>query len=257
VKQIALFVAAAVAAATVAPSAFAQGSVNGTVIWSDKTVPTNEAVKVDKDIDVCTKDGKVYKNELIVDAKTKGVKNVVFWLVDAKSPLKPIPTPAGLKGKVVKLDQPRCEFTPRFTPVLDGQKLEVLNSAPVAHNIKIDGGSEGPELNVTVPAGGKLPAHLDVKPRTNPVIPMSCTIHPWMRSWLLAMPSPYYAITNDDGSFQIKDVPAGEYRIVGWHEKIGWIFPGKDMATRNKLIVVKDKAASEVGKLPRKVEDDD
>jgi hypothetical protein len=255
-RLMAILLAAAIGLAATAPAALAQGSVKSQVIWSDKNVPKNEEAKVDKDKEHCHEKGPILKNELVVDPKTKGVKNVVFWLVDAKNPTGLIPTPKALQGKVVKLDQPMCAFIPRHTVILDGQQLEVWNSSPIAHNIKISGGADGPDLNISLPAGGKLPA-IAVKPRSFPIVPCSCSIHAWMNGYLLPLPSPYYAITDAEGKFEIKDVPAGEYRLVGWHEKIGWIFPNPKMESRNMPVTVKDKAATTLDPLKRKVEDED
>lgn len=248
--------AAIVAAAVAAPAALAQGAVKSQVIWSDKLLPPNDKANVDKDKDHCLSKGDILKNELIVDPKTKGVKNVIFWLVDAKNPTGLIPTPKALQGKVVELDQPCCAFIPRHTVILDGQKLLVKNSSPIAHNIKISGGADGPDLNISLPSGGKLDVGT-VKARAFPIVPYSCSIHAWMNGFLMPLPSPYFAITDAEGKFEIKDVPAGEYRLVGWHEKIGWIFPGANIATRNVAVTVKDGAATTLKPLPRKVEEDE
>ncbi|NBO92700.1 MAG: hypothetical protein EBV06_10395 [Planctomycetia bacterium] len=250
------WVAVLAVVALVAPSALAQGSIKSQVIWSDKNLPKNDKANVDKDKEHCLSKGDILKNDLIVDPKTKGVKNVVFWLVDAKNPTALIPTPEALKTKVVEIDQPCCVFIPRHTVILAGQKLVVKNGSPIAHNIKISGGADGPELNISLPAGGKLDVG-EVKARSFPIVPYSCSIHAWMNGYLMPLPSPYYAITDAEGKFEIKDVPAGEYRLVGWHEKIGWIFPGANAAARNLPVTVKNKEATELKPLPRKVDDDE
>jgi hypothetical protein len=255
-----LLVAAIGFAVLTAPAVLAQGKVKSQVIWSAKVIPPNAPLNVDKDKMQCLGKGPILKDELIIDAKTKGVKNVVFWLVDAKEPMKPIPTPKALQGKVIDIDQPCCKFISRHTVILDGQKLVVKNSSPIAHNVSFTGGEDGPNLNVLTPAKGQLNVGA-VKPRPFPIVPYSCSIHPWMRGFVLPLPSPYYAITDAEGKFEIKDVPAGEYRLVGWHEQIGWIFPGPkdntDMAKRNVPVTVKNKETTELKPLPRKVVEDE
>jgi hypothetical protein len=249
------FALACLAVALTGPSAYAQGSVRSQVIWSDKVVPKNEPALV-KPGGRWPIAGLVLKDELIIDPKTKGVKNVVFWLVDAKHPLKLIPTPKALQGKVVEIDSPVANFVPRHAVILAGQKLVVKNSSPVAQNIVSSGGVEGPGLNVALWAGEKLEVG-EVRTRSLPIVPLSNSIHAWMNAYLLPLPSPYYAITDAEGKFEIKDVPAGEYRLVGWHEKIGWIFPGASMAKRNVPVTVKNKETTTLKPLPRKIEDDD
>jgi len=252
----AAFALACLAVALTGPSAHAQGSVRSQVIWSDKIIPVNAPANVDKDKVVCLAKGPIFKDELIIDPKTKGVKNVVFWLVDAKNPLKAIPTPKALQGKVVVIDQPCCTFIDRHTVILDGQKLLVKNSSPIAHNINLVGGAAGPNVNVQIPSSGQLNVGA-IKPRDFPMLPYSCGSHSWMKGYVLALPSPYYAITDAEGRFEVKDVPAGEYRLVGWHEKIGWIFPNPMLAKRNIPVTVKNNETTELKPLPRKVEDDD
>jgi hypothetical protein len=249
------------AVALTVPSVLGQGSVKSQVIWDDTVIPVNAPANVN--VAACLAKGAILKDELIIDAKTKGVKNVVFWLVDAKNPMKPIPTPKALQGKVIDIDQPCCTFIQRHTVILDGQTLVVKNTSAIAHNVNINGGVDGPVLNVLTPAGGQLKVGA-VKTRPFPIVPYSCSIHAWMKGYILPLPSPYYAITDAEGKFEIKDVPAGEYRLVGWHEQIGWIFPPPKgtpvallMSKRNVPVTVKNKAVTELKPLPRKIEDDD
>jgi len=44
--------------------------------------------------------------------------------------------------------------------------------------------------------------------------------HAWMNAEILVVPHPYYAVTDENGSFELTDVPPGQYQIVAWHE--GW-----------------------------------
>ncbi len=50
---------------------------------------------------------------------------------------------------------------------------------------------------------------------------MRCDVHFWMASYVHVLDHPYYAVTGDDGSFEIKDLPAGTYTVEVWHEKLG------------------------------------
>jgi len=218
-----------------AAAAGAGGTITGIVTWGGKTVPKNEQANVDKDKMHCPE--KVYKNELIVDAKTKGVANVIVWLIDAKNPLKPIPFKGKLPEKVV-IDQPRCEFVPRILFIAPGQKLVVKNSAKIAHNIRIDGGPDGPSINPLMPPGStveveeKIPFIVkknDKDALRSFPIPFSCSIHGWMKGFLFAVPSGYAEVTSLDakgrkpGEFKFENVPPGDYKVMAWHEKKGFL----------------------------------
>jgi len=49
-------------------------------------------------------------------------------------------------------------------------------------------------------------------------ISYKCSIHPWMSGYVRVFEHPYYAVTDDDGKFEIKNAPVGKFRIVFWHE---------------------------------------
>lgn len=233
----------------------AQGSLRGQVIWSGKERPLNPEVGIGRDKDHCLKQGKIFRDELIVSPKNKGIKNVVFWLVDAKDPERLIPTPATLQGKQVVIDIPCCVFVNRLTVLLDTQELVVKNSSPVNHNFHLHGGPGDPRINLALPTEKEQKMGL-LRPRLFPPLPCSCAIHPWMKGYVLALNSPYYAFTNAEGNFEIKNVPAGSYRLVGWHERIGWIFPAGAPKNCNIPVTIEHGKTLELRPLSRKVEDD-
>ena len=58
------------------------------------------------------------------------------------------------------------------------------------------------------------------KPLVNekPPIQYKCTIHGWMTGYVRIFDHPYYAVTDANGNFEIKNAPVGKFRIVYWHE---------------------------------------
>ncbi len=202
-------------------------SISGSALWTGKAIPKNEEANVDKDKMHCLSKGAVLKNEIVVDAKTKGIANVMIWLVDAEDSKKKLPLTAGAKAwlaknKEVVIDQPCCAFIARITPIVEGQTLVVKNSSPISHNISILGGSAGPNINPLIPAGGKYTHDKAIDARLFP-IRYSCSIHAWMQGYLFAIPSPYFAVTGADGSFKIENLPKGKFKLMAWHEKGGWL----------------------------------
>src|SRR5262249_4684118 len=119
------------------------------------------------------------------------------------------------------LDQPCCMYEPHVLGMRAGQKLLAKNSASVAHNVNILGGPLGPQKNFLIPAG-KAEEVEDWKARDRP-IPVQCSIHPWMNAWIGVFDHPYFVVTNEKGEFEIKDAPAGKWRLVVWQEHVGWV----------------------------------
>ena len=63
------------------------------------------------------------------------------------------------------------------------------------------------------------------------MIPVGCDVHPWMRSFIAVVGHPFFAVSKDDGTYEIKGLPAGEYEIEAWHEKL---------KTQTQKVTVKD-----------------
>jgi hypothetical protein len=206
------------------------GDVKGQVIFSG-AVPKRPVINLTTDkafCEKCEKGGQVLSEEWVIDPKTKGLQNVVVFLTDAKDPLKTFGDLKALQAKPAVLDQPCCTFIPRLVVLVDGQTLEAKNSSEVAHNTNISSQGGNPNLNPSLPPGKSItvPGWKAVgRPST-----VACNIHPWMKAYIWTVPSPYFAVSDKDGNFVIKDVPPGEYKIVYWHESTGWLGIGKTKA---------------------------
>ena len=130
---------------------------------------------------------------------------------------------AGLEGKTFEppsgpasLDQRGCLYRPHVVGVRAGQTLSVTNSDPTTHNIhpmpKVNR-----EWNVSQPPKGANIARVFARPEV--MVSVKCNVHPWMKSWIGVMDHPYFAVTGDDGSFSIANLPPGDYTLEAWHEK--------------------------------------
>jgi hypothetical protein len=112
----------------------------------------------------------------------------------------------------VVFDQKACEFVPRVFGVMAGQDIAMGNSDKLMHNVK------SPEFNQGFPFGVKKTTKLN---ESKVMAAIKCDVHPWMRSYAGVLEHPYYAVTKDDGSYEIKGLVDGEYTIEAWHEKLG------------------------------------
>ena len=141
-----------------------------------------------------------------------GVKNVVVYLSDITSGKKMI------APKKLVVNQVRCSYVPRLSVVAKDAELQVRSSDPVLHNIHTY--REGTTLmNFAIPPlqGFALNKKLDKLGG----IKLKCDLHNFMRGAIFVASNPYYAVTANDGSFEISGVPSGTYTINTWHEAAG------------------------------------
>ncbi len=192
------------------------GTISGTVKFVG-SAPKLEPIKIVKDQQVCGNE--VPSEVLLVNAQNKGLKNAVVFIeriergkpVEAKEPL---------------LDNKKCLFVPHVQVVPVPVEFQVRNDDAVLHNTHafLDSITV---FNLALPIQGQVIKRKVTKPG---VIRVQCDAHIHMSAWIVAVPHPYFALTDEHGSFKIDYVPPGKYRIVAWHEP--WKITGKDRAGR-------------------------
>lgn len=118
----------------------------------------------------------------------------------------------------VVLDQKGCRYNPHMLGIMAGQPLKITNTDTADHNIH-DMPSNNPPFNESQSPTDKPVIKTFAKPEM--MIPVQCNQHPWMRAYINVMNHPYFAVSATDGSFEIKNLPPGEYTIAAVHEKFG------------------------------------
>ncbi|HVT28548.1 MAG TPA: hypothetical protein VHE81_11095 [Lacipirellulaceae bacterium] len=199
-----------------AASADGWGSIKGRFVVKG-TPPKLAPLVVNKD-EYCI--NKMPKNESVVVGKNDGLENVVVYLrVPLGSSVDVNPEYEAELKKPVVLDNKGCSFTPHIALVRVGQELKIENSdpPPVSHNTNISLLA----FNPIVPPGGS--AEVKVTKDSPLPSPVQCNIHTWMKGYLLAQSHPYMAVSGNDGSFEIKDIPAGKHEFQFWHEAPGYL----------------------------------
>ena len=200
-------------------------TIRGRVVFPEKLpIPKRAPLAVNVNRAQCLAKGPILDESVIVNPKNRGIKNVVVWLrPDNMNNLKASFAqreihPADLKRRPAQIviDQPCCMFVARVTCARVGDTIVVKNPAAIVHNFFWASTNNG-SFNANVPANNKwvMPNALVAE---GPPIQYKCTIHPWMSGYVRVFDHPYYAVTDEDGKFEIKDAPAGNYRIVFWHE---------------------------------------
>jgi hypothetical protein len=225
----------------------AWGTVKGQVVWAGKAIPERKPINVDKNQDHCLAKGPLLSEEWVVNPKNKGIRWAFVWLApETKNGKIPIhPDLAGRKLEPVIIDQPCCMFEPHAVGLQEGQNLIVKNTAPIAHNVNYQGGIKNRGNNVIVPSGGQLNIN-NLQAEKYPV-KLACNIHGWMNGWVRIFDHPYFAVTDADGKFEFKQAPAGNYRLIVWHESLGWL--GGAKGRDGRPITIKGGGETDLGTL--------
>jgi len=115
------------------------------------------------------------------------------------------------------IDQRKMTFVPHVTVVQQGTTVDFLNSDPVGHNVywpSVSGNKKLAHNMGTWPKGEKKPFQFN----DLGVASLLCNVHPEMSGYVVVAPTPYFAVTDKDGNFEIKNVPAGKYTLKTWSE---------------------------------------
>jgi plastocyanin len=149
---------------------------------------------------------------------------VVVYLGDASGEFKkPVTNPT--------LDQRNMAFIPHVLPIKTGTTVDFLNNDEVKHNVF---SPDHEKYNLgTWPKGAIKQYTFDKKG----VYTQLCNVHPEMESFIVALDTPYFALTDQDGNFELQGVPPGDYTIKVWHEKLRF---------KKQQIAVSEKGAENI-----------
>jgi plastocyanin len=185
------------------------GAVKGTVTY--KGAKTMGNYQVDKDTEVCTSGGKPDESLIVSDGKLRNAVVSIDGISQGKK----------WDSEAVTVDNKECVFAPRMQIAPAKGTIIAKNSDPVLHNtnlvLKMNG--TGKTLaNIALP---KKDQTVEKKLKKEGMVSVTCDVHKWMQGWVFVSPTPYAAVTGDDGAFSMGDVPPGEYDAKVWHETLG------------------------------------
>jgi len=190
------------------------GSVVGKVLFKGEAPPPKRML-ITKNKEICgegqreivevaVRNGALGNAIVVIDGVSKGKA----WVATTQKPL---------------LDQKQCTFIPALMAVPKGGDLDILNSDPVLHNIhtyEVVGTTRRTLFNFGQPnQGQRLTKPLNL--RRGEWVKVECDAHDFMHAWMFGAASPYHAVTGEDGSFAITDVPPGKYKMRALHPVLG------------------------------------
>jgi Polysaccharide lyase family 4, domain II len=186
------------------------GTIKGSVTWSGP-VPRPIVLAISKDPQVCDPESlKTRDLERLIIGTQHGVANTVVYLKNITS------------GKAMDLPEPRrfldqkhCRYEPHILLVPQGALLQMKSSDATLHTVHMEGAAT---YNLPFPFTNQVVS----RPMpTSGLVSLKCNGgHLWMNAMMFVASHPYYAVTDESGTFELTDVPPGDYELVAWHE--GW-----------------------------------
>ena len=231
-SKLASILSAALIVAGASAAVAQEASISGTVKLDGTAKPRkkiNNQLAGDKFCGPQNQGANVMAEDLIV-GEGNVIANVLVYVKDMKGEFK-------APGDAVVIDQNKCVYKPHIIVVQVGQTLTIKNSDDTMHNIH-----SVPAANKEFNEGqGKAGMTSDKQFNIPEIgIKIKCDVHSWMNAWLHVIAHPFHAVTGEDGKFTIKGLPAGQYELEVWHEKLA---NGKETKTVKQSVTVGDKEA--------------
>jgi hypothetical protein len=188
------------------------GAVNGSVLFTG-TAPEPEVISMDAEPGCQEQYTEGPFSESVV-VNDNGTLANVFVYVKSGLEGQTFPTPS----EPVLLDQKGCRYIPHVLGVQTNQTLVIRNSDDNLHNIHPMPVNNRP-FNIGQPTQGMETERTFEAAEV--MIPVSCDVHGWMSASIGVLDHPYFAVTGDDGSFSLPNLPPGDYVVEAWHEEYG------------------------------------
>ncbi|MFQ5791301.1 MAG: carboxypeptidase regulatory-like domain-containing protein [Acidobacteriota bacterium] len=169
------------------------------------------------------------RTEFVVANEDGSLQNVFVYVKEGLGERKFSPP-----SEAVVLDQRGCTYTPHVFGVMTGQEIEILNSDDTLHNIHAMP-EKNRQFNIGQPVKGLKTKRKFEVPEV--MVPFKCDVHKWMNAYAGVLDHPYFAVTREAGSFEIPNLPPGDYVVEAWHEKFG---------TQTQNVTVGEKETKEI-----------
>ena len=182
----------------------------------DGAPPANPQINITRDPDMC---GASSANLVLEVSASGGIKNMLIYAEDVPD----LWVHESAKGKTDEFvfDQKECVFLSRVSAFQVSQPLRIINSDPKGHNADFKPRYSA-SFNQTVAAGSFAVYQADDEEKAP--VSVKCAIHPWMQAWMIPRNNAYFAVTDEEGNFEIPNLPAGvSLRFRVWHEKTEFV----------------------------------
>lgn len=175
----------------------------GTVTYSGKVAPP-APMKTGKFKKAC---GAEAPNETLI-VKDNKLQNVVVTIEGDSL--------GGEPGEYL-INQKKCHYEPHVIVMMKGSELAIRSEDPINHNIHTYSFENDP-INIMFTPGQDDYAQEIEEPE---IIKVECDLHHWMTAWVVVTENSFFAVSDENGGFEIPDLPPGTYTVNAWHEVLG------------------------------------
>lgn len=207
------------------------GSIAGTVAAGSATAET-KTFTISKDPEIC---GEGTRDVQFVRVNGDAILDAVVFLDKVKEG-KAIPE----ELNSLTLTQEKCTFSPFLGVMANKGELTAVNADHTLHNIhtyELIGKARRTVFNVSQPTAGDMFTK-QVKLRKGAGMKIECDAHDFMHGFVFVARNPYFAVVDENGAFEIGDIPPGTYNIKVWHGQLGEIKGGKVEVTADGVTTV-------------------
>lgn len=191
------------------------GTVKGTATWKGD-LPKMPPLKVFADMDFC---GEMIETDVLqIDPASKGVKNVLVYLENIDKGKAPAEKYLLRMGQ--SEEQPgtrKCLFDDHMFAFVRTAEVAIVNFDNILHNPHFFDHKNASLFNVAMPTPNREVEKKILRAK-GVGIHFQCDVHVHMNAWMASLEHPYFAVTDAQGRFEIKDIPPGTYKVVAWHE---------------------------------------
>ncbi|WP_255550905.1 hypothetical protein [Granulicella sp. dw_53] len=189
------------------------GSLSGKVRFEGKP-PARVRIDMSQD-PACVGTGQENYSEQYV-VHQGGLANVYIYMKSGPAAALAAPPTT---NKPVVMDQKGCQYAPHVVAVMRSGMVEFRSSDATMHNIHTLPEGDSRQVNVTQRPKGTPEVVRLQQPEV--MMPVRCDLHPWMTGFINVSDTPFFAVTDEDGQFEIEGLPEGTYVFGAVHERLG------------------------------------
>jgi hypothetical protein len=215
----------------------AWGHLKGRIVWAGEKLPEVKGFPVGE--------------EWVINPKSRGIRWVMVWLTPVPGKQLPIhPDLKEIKEKPVPLDVVndavnKYVFSPHNLIIREGQELEVSNRIDRDCCFSFGGHILKNPLQTLQVGRNKAATIKGLRADRLPLCAYEIT-RAWMKAYVRVLDHPYFAVTDAEGHFEIKQAPVGEWKLMIWHDS-GWI--GGVQGRDGRPVTIKGNATTDLGKI--------